>query len=157
MPHRSHAHSHSLSHQLQEAEKICAARKERLTPQRREVYLLLLQEGRPLKAYDLLRRLSTKTRAVKPPTVYRALDFLLKMGLVHRVEALDAFLACLHQHPHHSSQLLVCGQCGDVRELHGKLFDEAVQKLAKSASFTPSASTVEIQGCCAACREGAHV
>ena len=75
---------------LEAAEALCAKRGERLTPVRRRVLELVLTAPGPVKAYDLLEALKPGSGTAKPPTVYRALDFLIGLGLVHKVEALNA-------------------------------------------------------------------
>src|ERR1700741_5492999 len=91
------AHDHSAASradQVEEAERRCGAAGESLTPLRRRVLELLLDHHGPAKAYDLLPLLGgDKGGMAKPPTIYRALDFLTRMGLAHRIESLNAFVA----------------------------------------------------------------
>jgi Fur family zinc uptake transcriptional regulator len=101
---------------LAQAEKLCAQRNVRLTPQRLEVLRLMsLQQG-AISAYDLLDLLARK-RAAKPPTVYRALDFLLEQGFVHKVESTNSYVLChLFDQPTHTSAMFICDRCGVVKE-----------------------------------------
>lgn len=145
------AKAKSVTHQLDEAAAHCLHLGLRLTSQRRQVLSLMVREAKPLKAYDILRLMSTRAHSAKPPTVYRALEFLLQAGLIHRVEARDAYMACGHPKHEHVSQLLVCSDCGDVQEAHEKSIEEAVRLLALRSVFLQTPSAIEIQGRCARC------
>lgn len=129
------------------AEKTCAARGERLTPLRARVFELVAQSPGPIKAYDLLDKLKAGPGAAKPPTVYRALDFLLNAGLVHRVEALKAFIACGHDHEDgRGAELYICETCGHVDET------EAERGAPKPPQgFAIDHSVIEHYGQCADC------
>ena len=98
---------------LAHAEKLCAQRGVRLTPQRLEVLRLMsLQQG-AISAYDLLDLLREKEPQAKPPTVYRALEFLLEQGFVHKVESTNSYVLChLFDQPTHSSAMFICDRCG---------------------------------------------
>lgn len=141
------------SRQLAEAEAICTHRGTRLTSLRRRVLGLVLETGRPATAYDLLDRLRIEHKGAAPPTVYRALDFLLEQGLIHKVERLSAYIGCVHAHgvAHHSAQFLICRQCGRVIELEDAAIRTALGEAAARLGFRAQGSTIEIEGICAAC------
>ena len=103
---------------LEQAELLAERKGQRLTKIRRKVLRLLLESTEPSKAYDLLANLDGEGSA-KPPTVYRALDFLMTSGLVHKVEALNAFVGCTHAHDEGGAELFICSDCGSVEERHG--------------------------------------
>jgi Fur family zinc uptake transcriptional regulator len=149
-------HSHALTERLARAEAECTRRGVRLTDQRRDVLRLILEAGEPVGAYTLLDRLRAATGAGKPPTVYRALDFLLEQGLIHRVERLNAFVGCHDETTHqHAAQFLICRQCGKVVELESASVQEAIKSAAAAAGFAVSLATVEVDGVCVACgKEG---
>jgi Fur family zinc uptake transcriptional regulator len=115
---------------------------------------LLMEAGVPVSAYDLLARLRG-TRSAAPPTIYRALDFLIEQGLVHRVERLGAFVSCLEP-GHHSLPVhfLICRACGEVREIEDPMLETALHQLARRAGYVPDRSTVEIEGLCPRCQIG---
>lgn len=103
-----------------------------LTPIRRDVLALLLEHDNGLKAYDLLARIKTLRSNATPPTVYRALDFLIEQGLVHKIERLNQFVACRHESHQLPGLFLVCTGCGSVSELHDHgLIDTVQQQLAR--------------------------
>jgi len=116
----------SLQQRLDQARAIVEGANERFTPLRAHVLQLVIEDGKAVKAYDLLARLRPDVGSPKPPTVYRALEFLSRHGLIHRVEALNAFIACDHNHLHdhahdhgggshrHLAEFFVCETCHDV-------------------------------------------
>ena len=140
---------------LDEAEAICAHRGTRMTSLRRRVLGLVLETDGAASAYDLLDRLRAEHKGAAPPTIYRALDFLLEHGLVHKVERLSAYVGCVHTHSHegehHAAQFLICRQCGRVAELEDTAIRDALEQAAARIGFRAQGSTVEIEGICAAC------
>jgi Fur family zinc uptake transcriptional regulator len=135
-------------------EASCAERGLALTPLRRRVLELLLEAGGPVKAYDLLAALKPDGSA-QPPTVYRALDFLTKAGLAHKVEALNAYTACSHgdhadQHADDTAALFICGACGSVEERHVP----RVSGDGAPEGFALERSVIEHYGRCADCPKG---
>ena len=100
----------------------------------------------PVGAYDVLRRLSLEHEQAAPPTVYRAIDFLLEQGLIHRIESLNAFVGCDHPADHHAGQFLICDDCGSAAELQDATINEAISRGADQAGFAVARSTVEVRG-----------
>lgn len=137
---------------LDRADAICARRGARLTSLRRIVLGLILQGDGPTGAYELLDRLKTRRRGAAPPTVYRALEFLLAQGLIHRVERLSAFVGCVAHSDHdHAAQFLICRGCGRVTELEDAGVAQALKAAAQRAGFHIQGATVEAEGRCAGC------
>ena len=83
----------------------------------KEILSLLLSHPRAMGAYDIIEALSTDDNVVKPPTVYRAIDFWVKHGFVHKVESMNAYIACCHQHGHQHAIMMICDDCQDVKEM----------------------------------------
>jgi Fur family zinc uptake transcriptional regulator len=137
----------SVSTALRHAETHCAERGMRMTPLRRKVLGLLVEADEPVKAYDLLDQMRSADGAAKPPTVYRSLDFLMNVGLAHKVEALNAYIACAHCHDKGGAELYICGKCGSVDERHG-----APSPQDAPAGFRTDRSVVEHYGLCAICQ-----
>jgi len=140
---------------LREAEEACLRRGAQLTPLRRRVLEMVLEAGQPVGAYALLDRLRAERPGAAPPTVYRALDFLLAQGMIHRIERLNAFTPCTetshgddHDHPH---QFLICRNCGRTAEISDDSVAAAVAAAARGAGFSPARTTVEVEGTCGAC------
>ncbi len=143
-----------VGYRLDEAAELCEQQGVRFTDLRRGILGLILAAPGPIGAYELLDQLRATRRGAAPPTVYRALDFLLARGLIHKVERLNAFVGCpdvgRHSHP---VQFLICRDCGAVEELEDSAVQQAVTAAAARHGFTPSLTTIEVEGRCAACDE----
>ncbi|TGG90655.1 transcriptional repressor [Natronospirillum operosum] len=135
-----------------EASAWCSKRGEKFTPTRRAVYEILARQGQALTAYQLLDKLQEGMPHAKPPTIYRALEFLQRVGLVHRIDSRNAFVVC-DDFPHkHDSAFLVCQECGGVTEV---LLDHVVDQIlmrSEAEGFAVTHSTVEIRGICKQCQ-----
>lgn len=139
---------------LARAEAICDRRGARLTDLRREVLGLILDTDAPVGAYDLLDRLHRTRPGAAPPTVYRALDFLLANGLIHKVERLSAFVGCVADDATgHAAQFLICRACGRVTELDDHELAEALAESARRLGFAVSGATIEAEGLCHDCTD----
>lgn len=137
---------------LAQAEQLCQQRNVRLTPQRLEVLRLMAEQPGAISAYDLLDLLRVAEPQAKPPTVYRALDFLLEQGFIHRVESANSYVLCHHfEQPMHTSALFICDRCGQVTERTTEGVEESLQKLAQESGFVLRHSVVEAHGLCSAC------
>lgn len=146
---------HLVERQLHEADLACGRQGSRLTPVRREVLELVLRASGPIGAYQLLDQLRARRRGAAPPTVYRALEFLVAQGLVHRLERLNAFVGCAgddrrHVHP---AQFLICRVCRAVREIDDDAVAATLRDIAAAQGFTAERATVEVEGVCAACAQ----
>ncbi len=151
---RPHDHSRCVSQALAEAESICARQGVRLTALRKRVLELVWQSHKPLGAYDILAVLSEEDgRRAAPPTVYRALDFLLENGLVHRIASLNAFVGCNQPEHAHQGQFLICRQCHAAIELEQAAISQAIVAAAAAVGFSVDSQTVEVVGLCAGCQE----
>ncbi len=147
-----HNHSHCVSDALDAATTLCTERGARLTPLRKQVLELIWQSHKPLGAYAILDQLAAKaTKPVAPPTVYRALDFLLEQKLIHRIGALNAYIGCPHPDHHHASHFLLCDDCGRAEEIHSKSVSRSIQKAASEAGFTVQSQSLEVFGLCPDC------
>jgi Fur family transcriptional regulator, zinc uptake regulator len=146
-----------LEAMLDQAAAHCARRGAQLTPLRRQVLRMVLAAEQPMGAYALLDQLKAERGGAAPPTVYRALDFLLEQGLIHKLERLNAFTPCIegghdhaagHQHPH---QFLICRKCGATTELTDHASAHALEAAASRSGFRVERMTVELEGLCADC------
>lgn len=133
------------------AEQLCRSRGAQLTPIRRKVLELIWGSHKAIKAYDLLDQLRPTNDAAKPATVYRALDFLLEQGLIHRVESLNAFVGCHRSGAQHDQLLLICSACHEVEELGGQGVLTALNDELRRVGFKAQRKTLEIQGLCKNC------
>ena len=139
---------------LQDADRICRAKGARLTPIRRDVLSALFATHRPLGAYDIAETVAAPAgRRLAPITIYRALDFLIEQGLVHRLASRNAFVACPHEHGDRDLvAFLICDACGGVDELSTRSLRTAVSHLLDGEGFEPHLQVLEISGRCAHCR-----
>lgn len=142
----------SLAEILQHAETLCKQREVRLTPQRSKVLELVCAADGPIGAYEILDRLRQTIGNPAPPTVYRALDFLLEQGLIHKLESLHAYVGCSHPDHPHASQFLICSDCGDVREIESSGIADGLRQAQKNTGFKAKRPVVELLGTCARCQ-----
>jgi len=146
--------STDITYRLEAAAAACQRDGVRFTDLRRHVLGLVLAAEGPVTAYGLLDQLRDTRRGAAPPTVYRALDFLMQQGLIHRVERLNAFIGCDEGASHtHAAQFLICNTCGGVDEVDNPAVASAVGWAAAAKGFTPAHATIEIEGTCASCAE----
>ncbi len=147
-----HDHQRCVEDALAGAEGLCADSGTRFTELRRRVLQEVWRGHDAVKAYDILERLGEPHRTAKPPSVYRALQFLQEQGLVHRLESLNAFVGCAEPGRTHQGQFLICHGCGQVREIHADAVSEAVVRSAREAGFQVQRQMVEVLGTCERCQ-----
>jgi Fur family transcriptional regulator, zinc uptake regulator len=145
-----------MEQMLRFADQLCRDKGMAFTPLRREVYALICQQAAPLGAYELLDLLKQTRPNAAPVTVYRALDFLVAAGLVHRLAALNAFTACHGQEPGHGGLLLVCRRCSNVIELEDRRLEHSISQTAADLRFVASSDPVEVRGLCEGCQQPAE-
>jgi len=143
----------TIEAQLHAAERACRHNGVQLTELRKLVLSIILQAEAPLTAYQLLDRLKETRKGAAPPTIYRALDFLIEQRFIHKVERLNAFIACSEAEGHHDHpvQFLICRQCGTVAEIEDHAISRALAHAAERNGFRPGNAVVELDGTCAEC------
>src|SRR6185312_1000976 len=152
-PAPDHDHGRCTADAMAHAEEVCARRTQKFTPIRRQVLQALLSSHRPLGAYEVIDELAKSMPRPAPITVYRALDFLMDNGLVHRIESRNAYLACAHDHDAAAMvAFLICERCGSVGEIPAATVAQSLNAAARSTGFIPKLSVVEITGTCAHCQ-----
>ena len=152
-PAPDHDHGRCTADAMRHAEQVCQRRTQKFTPIRRQVLEALLSSHRPLGAYEVIDELAKSMPRPAPITVYRALDFLMDNGLVHRIESRNAYLACAHDHDAAAMvAFLICEHCGSVGEIPASPVAQSLNAAARSTGFTPKLSVVEITGTCAHCQ-----
>lgn len=151
-----HDHQACVAHAVAAAERVCERHGARLTELRRRVLELVWTRHQPITAYELLDLLKADHRSAAPPTVYRALEFLLEQGLIHRIEALNAFIGCPDpERLHRGGCFLICNRCRSVEEIRDNApLREAIRTAAASRGFAASSSMIEMQGLCRECSGG---
>lgn len=144
--------SRDIERALRRAQQLCATQGARLTPIRRRVLELILTADHPIGAYTLLAALQSERGKIGPPTVYRALDFLLHHKLVHKIESVSAFVACDDvEHPH-ESQFMICDDCGAAEEIQDEAIVRSLRRLGEDRGFAVGRQVIEARGLCPTCR-----
>ena len=160
-PPAQHDHSACRSDALQRAIRLCDGRSVRLTDIRRRVLQDLWRDHRPASAYDILARLNAEEashghKPLAPPTVYRALEFLIAQGLVHRLATLNAYIGCTSPERPHGAQFLICRVCGAAAEVADTKIATQLRCVAESAGFALGSQMVELEGLCPKCQDAAR-
>lgn len=153
-PPPGHDHGSCVKETLARAAAAFEAKGLRLTPLRRRVLEEVAASHHAIGAYEILERLARKEETrLAPISVYRALDALLEMGVVHRLESRNAFFACHTPHDANGAQqiVLACERCATVAEVAAPVAFGAIDEAARSAGFRTSRALVEVVGLCAAC------
>lgn len=150
-----HDHAHCTADLIARAERTCERRGSKLTGQRRDILASVAQSHSAVGAYDIIERMAEHGPRPAPITVYRALDFLLAHGLVHKIESRNAFVACSHSHEGQPAALLICETCGTVSELDAPEIFERITAKARAQKFSPAHTMIEMSGTCGACARAA--
>ncbi|WP_422136134.1 Fur family transcriptional regulator [Endozoicomonas sp. ALD040] len=152
--HQHHDHHVCISEALQEARILCQQRGVRLTHLREKVLELVWQSHQPVGAYEILAQLTKQEeRVAQPPTVYRALDFLLEQGLVHRLSSLNAFIGCPHPGIKHNSCFLICEKCRVTQEIDHQAINQSISSCASDQGFKIVDTAIELTGLCSSCQK----
>ena len=152
---REHNHEECARTLMGAAQTLCAERGLRLTPVREKVLELMLKSHAPLRAYEILSKLADEGFSAQPPVAYRALDFLVQNGFAHRIEKINAFVACNRPGEGHAPVFMICNDCGHVAEASASTQSSSLDRTARSMGFDVHHMVVEAQGLCAGCRERA--
>lgn len=147
-----HNHTLCVSVALGTAEQLCSERGVQLTPIRHQVLELIWASHKAVKAYELLDQIKPLQQAAKPATIYRALDFLIEQGLIHRVESLNAFIGCRCSGLPHEQLLLICKTCQEVEERAAPEVMQALSHEIQQAQFSVHSKAIEIHGLCKKCQ-----
>lgn len=152
---QQHDHAHCVDQALASAESRCKEAGLRFTPVRRKVLELLLREHRALGAYAILDLLREAGFGSQPPVAYRALEFLVENGFVHKIERLNAFVACAHPGETHSPAFMICRLCDAVAEAQSTPAKGALGAAARASGFQIERTVVEAEGVCPICADKA--
>ena len=148
-----HDHQACTTKAIKIAEDHCIKHKLKFTPIRRKVLEILLEEHRAIGAYAILEKLRLDGFSSQPPVAYRALDFLVEHGFSHKIERLNAFVACSHPGATHTPAFMICRQCDAVAETESEASDSELSKIAKSSGFKIEQTVIEAEGVCHICTD----
>ncbi len=148
-----HDHQRCIHDAIDTAQALCEREGLRFTGLRKRVLELVWANHEPVSAYDLLKELRREKENAEPPTVYRALDFLQQINLVHRIESRNAYVGCEQPGESHVSRFMICSRCNKVAELvdEGRIHDAIAEEAARTG-FRVESETVEILGICRTCQ-----
>ena len=147
-----HNHLDCITKALIQAKNICHETGEHLTPLRQKILQMVWGSHQAVTAYEILSELTKTQKNAAPPTVYRALDFLEKQGLIHKLESLKAFVGCIEPTGNHQGCFLICKKCRSVQEKLNFDRDDFFRKITRSDNFKVESWVVEIEGLCASCQ-----
>jgi Fur family transcriptional regulator, zinc uptake regulator len=153
MPTPRHNHAACITRAVSTAAEVCEARGLKLTPVRQRVLEIVWRAHDPIGAYEILAELAKERAKAAPPTVYRALEFLIEAGLVHRIDSLNAFIGCDTPRRDHVGQFLVCRSCHRVVEIEDTALQRVLAERSRAAGFRVEPAPFEIKGLCNACAE----
>lgn len=149
-----HDHRSCIRDGIAEVEAYCARGKLQFTPLRRRVLEILLEGHRTMGAYEILDVLREEGHGAQPPVAYRALDFLVGHGFAHKIQRLNAFVACAHPGLDHTPAFLICRGCDAVAEAQADPAQGLLGAAARASGFVIEQAVVEALGRCPECREG---
>lgn len=147
-----HDHAHCIARAMAHVDATCAEEGLQMTPVRSRVLQILLEQHKALGAYEILERLRAEGLGSQPPVAYRALDFLRRAGFVHRIESLNAFVACTQSDAAHTPAFLICRDCRRVIEAPAEPEGSQLARAAEGAGFAIETAVREAEGLCADCR-----
>ena len=145
-----HDHSACIKQAMRGVESRCEAERLHLTPVRRRVLEILLAKHQALGAYEILDVLRAEGLVSQPPVAYRALDFLVTHGFAHKIEKLNAFVACAHPGEEHAPAFLICRDCNGVVEADGA--GVGLDDNARASGFAVERTVIEFEGLCRKCQ-----
>lgn len=151
MAFEAHEHAGCVERGVSAAQELCAARAVRLTESRRRVLEILLADHKALGAYEVLSKLSARGEPAHPPAAYRALEFLVQNGLAHRIERLNAFVACSEPTHGHRPAFLICRDCKSVAEAQVAPDEGVLGETAARIGFRVEQMSIEVEGLCPSC------
>jgi len=154
-PRKVHDHQTCINSALDDADTLCRTRGVRLTPARRRVLEIIWRQHKPTGAYHILDILRGDGKKAEPPIVYRALEFLLQNGLVHRIQSLNSFVGCHCPNEQHEGLFLICRSCGVAGEIPSLVVNDAVSAVADRNGFSLSSISLEAVGECHECQRNA--
>ncbi|MGV6806516.1 MAG: Fur family transcriptional regulator [bacterium] len=148
-----HDHSRCIEAALHRATLLCEARKAKLTPIRESVLRLIWQSHKPLGAYEIVEKLPRNNgKRILAPTVYRSIEFLSELGLIHRIASLNAFIGCPFPESVHSDLFMICSECGTAAECSTDSVNAAIEAAVSKTGFAMDAQRVEVTGLCPQCQ-----
>ena len=143
-----------LNASISRVDEICRSNNLGFTDIRRQVYEIIIKNNKPIKAYEILDEIRNITnKPSHPPTVYRAIDFLIENGFVHKLNSINSFVGCFHPKTHEECYCLICKKCNLYQECCDDSLKDRISKTAVHNKFVISNTTLEIEGHCLDCSQ----
>jgi Fur family zinc uptake transcriptional regulator len=144
-------HSKCLSNIFDLVERLCFKEKIILTELRRKILKILSESHAPVKAYDIVDKLKTEKKSIKPISVYRILDLFQKYNVIHKIHSQNSFLMCTHPGQNHSCCFMICRKCNNINELCNDELLVKIKDLSHSSNFEVNNIIIEVLGICNKC------
>jgi Fur family zinc uptake transcriptional regulator len=149
-----HNHQKCVNAALTQARERCTRANARLTPIREAVLSLIWHSHKPIGAYQIVEQLPLQTgKSIQAPSVYRAIDFLLELGLVHRITSLNAYIGCPFPGSEHSDLFMICRSCGATAEVGDEAINSMIAETIRKTGFVRETQNIELTGLCPTCQE----
>ncbi len=148
---KNHDHKECSKTVIEHAKEVCRKGSLNLTPIRKKVLEIVASNHKPARAYDLLAKLKEGGFSDKPPTVYRALDFLIEHKMVHKLNTINAYVACFNNETEEVSCFLICEKCQDIEEFQDEGIIKAIANISKSKNIDVRNINLEISFKCDQC------
>ncbi|MAI11538.1 MAG: Fur family transcriptional regulator [Rhodospirillaceae bacterium TMED167] len=149
---KEHDHLACVEEAIARARQVCLEKGVRLTSMRLRILELVWRNHKPVGAYALLDEIKLVHQSAAPPTIYRALDFLMEHGLVHRIQSLNAYVGCSDPGHIRSGIMLICNGCGDALEIDEATISESIASFTRKLGFEVTSQSIEATGMCPGCR-----
>lgn len=141
-----------LKASIHKVKEICKSNKLGFTEIRKQVFEIIVKNNKPIKAYEILDKISNiNNKHSHPPTVYRAIDFLIENGFVHKLNSINSFVGCFHPKAHKECYFLICKKCNIYQECCDDSLKDRISKTAIYNNFVICNTTLEIEGHCIDC------
>ena len=149
---KNHDHRKCSKKVIQNAEETCLKFSLNFTPIRKKVLEIISSNHKPSRAYDLLEKLRDDGFCDKPPTIYRALDFLIENKIVHKLNTINAYVACFDEESEEISCFLICEMCQEIEEFHNKNLNKVLTNIGKKRGIEIKNLNLEIGFKCQECK-----
>ncbi len=150
---KNHNHKECSKRVIKNAKEVCHEGSLNLTPIRKKVLEIIASNHKPSRAYDILSKLKDGGFSDKPPTVYRALDFLIENKMVHKLSTINAYVACFNDEAEEVSCFLICEKCQDIEEFQDEAVIKAMTNIGKNKRINIKNVNLEISFRCDQCEE----
>lgn len=149
---RNHDHNNCINKAIKNANDVCKKNFNNLTDLRKRVLeIILSSKHKAIKAYDILEKLKNDDFSNAPPTVYRALDFLIENKIIHKINSINAYFACYEKNKTNQCYFIICKKCSAINEYKSDVINLDIEKIAKKSKAKINSVNLEIEVECSDC------